>query len=88
MQNNDTQKCYVERFLTIVVCKMRSFPKLCYGLTVHLETLKPKSLKIPYSGQIRGSVMFPAAAKGFLIVLCWKSFDYFVSRMTAIVFNP
>jgi hypothetical protein len=31
--------------------------------------------------------MFPAAAKRFLIALCWESFDFFVSGMTASVFN-
>ena len=51
----------------------------------HLETLNPKSQKIPDSGQISGSVIVPAAAKGFLIALCWESFDYFVSVITATV---
>jgi len=54
---------------------------------VHLEPLKPRSLKVSDSGQSRGSVTVPAAAKGFLIVLCWESFDYFVSGITATVFS-
>ena len=58
---------------------------------VYLEPLNSRSPKINYSGQSHGSVMVPAVAKGFLIALCWKSFDYFASGMTAtvlIAFTP
>ena len=55
---------------------------------VYLEALNPRSLKITDSGQSCGSVMVPAEAKGFLIALCWESFDYFASGMIASTPSP